>query len=751
MASASSTSPEAAATVSAASGSGITNGASSRTPLVNRRSNPIISTEDDEIVDEVVEVNSSGSPNYLQKQQQQQYVNNKAQNSSFDIDASITRLRGSGYLASAASLSTPTDVFAAGCTLLQLCAIGNLSSVIEYINKSFPNVNFQDYDRRTALHVAASEGHLPVVKYLIAQGAKINRTDRWGGSPLDDSHRHQHTDVARYLRAHGARTGSLNLLSRLITAAAAGDLEEVTMLCADSKVLDLSSSRGGRGVGGGIGSSAMSRIGSTSKLSEISTSLGRVARMGGGGGGGKSPLSTPLDGSSPSAATAAAAEPVVDINEGDYDKRTALHVAAGGGHVDVVLYLCKQGANVNVEDQWGGRPLDDALEKGHDKVVEILRQFGAKTKASTSTRMVSSRSVFGSTTGAAATGSTHDSMIDDDPNFSVDFSELEMIERIGSGAFGEIYKCRWRGILVAAKCIKASKIQKEWLLKNRTGMSSKDRRANRLDAIKQTAITDEEKQLALEDFRKETSILRRLRHPNIVMMLAYSHSDDVEVMISEICKCSLLDIFNANKISNSQIPKRTQIIYAQQLAQGMNHLHKSHPPIIHRDLKPANLLVDFSGTLKIADFGLAKIRPNPEQIESEVFMMTGETGSYRFMAPEVFRHETYTESVDIYSYSMIFYHILLGLAPWAGFSGLDAVTKAAMDGERPLIPRNIDERLSTLLKRCWDESPRARPSFEEIIKCLNLYSHDVFKTDDREVQMTSPSLSDKGCRGCVIS
>ena len=198
------------------------------------------------------------------------------------------------------------------------------------------------------------------------------------------------------------------------------------------------------------------------------------------------------------------------------------------------------------------------------------------------------------------------------------------------------------------------------------------------------------------------------------------------------------------------MPKRTQIIYAQQLAQGMNHLHKSHPPIIHRDLKPANLLIDFNGTLKIADFGLAKIRPNPEQIESEVFLMTGETGSYRFMAPEVFRHEDYTETVDIYSYSMIFYHILLGNAPWAGLSGLDAVTKAAMDGERPLVPRHIDERLSTLLKRCWDESPRARPSFDEIIKCLNVYSHDVFKTDDRQVQMTPPSLSESGCR-CVIS
>ena len=67
--------------------------------------------------------------------------------------------------------------------------------------------------------------------------------------------------------------------------------------------------------------------------------------------------------------------------------------------------------------------------------------------------------------------------------------------------------------------------------------------------------------------------------------------------------------------------------------------------------------------------------------------------------------------------------------------GLDAVTKAAIDGKRPLIAQNVDEQLSSLLKRCWDENPKARPSFEEIITCLNIYSHDVFKSKDKEVQM----------------
>ena len=66
---------------------------------------------------------------------------------------------------------------------------------------------------------------------------------------------------------------------------------------------------------------------------------------------------------------------------------------------------------------------------------------------------------------------------------------------------------------------------------------------------------------------------------------------------------------------------------------------------------------------------------------------------------EVFRHEDYTETVDVYSYAMIFFYMLRSTPPWAGLSGLDAVTAAAVDGERPLIPRNVDERLTTLMKR----------------------------------------------------
>lgn len=90
--------------------------------------------------------------------------------------------------------------------------------------------------------------------------------------------------------------------------------------------------------------------------------------------------------------------------------------------------------------------------------------------------------------------------------------------------------------------------------------------------------------------------------------------------------------------------------------------------------------------------------------------------------------------------------MLRGVAPWHGLSGVDAATKAAMDGERPVIPRDVDARLAILLKTCWDEDPKARPSFEDIVQSLAIYSHDVYQTDDREVALPK---AESNC-ACVI-
>jgi serine/threonine protein kinase len=530
----------------------------------------------------------------------------------------------------------PADEFAEGCKLLQAAALGNLRAVDHILQANAKFINFRDYDRRTALHVAASEGHLEICRHLIEKGAKINRSDRWGGSPLDDATRHRHRELITYLRSLGGVPGSANKSANFIKAAADGDRDEVEMLLTSGDI---------------------------------------------------------------------------DVDEGDYDKRTALHLAAGEGNDDIVELLCQHNANVNVEDRWGNRPLDDAESANNTASARILRRYGA-------------------TAGRRRKYDLGDSSTRrrEMANLEVNFDELTMIDRIGKGSFGEIYKCRWRGTLVAAKCIRTAKVQKEWAIKQAMDQVHEggdvDEAINEID---QAEMSDNAKAEALADFRQEISILKSLRHPNIVLLLVYSATENLEVMISELMKCSLLDIFKAHIVNGTKMKKKDKFVYALQLAQGMMYLHTCKPPIVHRDLKPANLLIDHSGVLKVADFGLSKVRPDPKKSDRDSFLMTGETGSYRFMAPEVFLHKHYNETVDIYSYGMILFYLLDGRPPWPFDNGMVAVKKASEEGDRPPIPRSWDSRLQVLLQECWDENPSNRPPFRQILSTLQQYRESEFK------------------------
>jgi ankyrin repeat protein len=254
---------------------------------------------------------------------------------------------GDGSVAFRRDLNMPANEFAEGCKLLQASALGKKVDMEAILQKRPRFVEFRDYDRRTAMHVAASEGHLEVCKFLVKRGARINRSDRWGGSPLDDAQRHRHKEVAQYLRALGATTGSASRATNFIKAAAEGDADEVEMLLMTGEV---------------------------------------------------------------------------DVNEGDYDKRTALHLAAGEGNVAIVRLLCKHKANVNIEDRWGNRPLDDAVTGKQKECAELLKEHGAKhgfRKAELGDSTNRRREIA---------------------NLEVKFEDLEMVDKLGKGSFGEIYR-----------------------------------------------------------------------------------------------------------------------------------------------------------------------------------------------------------------------------------------------------------------------------------------------------------------------
>jgi hypothetical protein len=134
---------------------------------------------------------------------------------------------GKGYKTKQSELDD-VERYVAGCMLLRHVARGEREQARKLCTDDARLVNYRDYDRRTALHLAASEGRLGIVEDLLEAGARPNRSDRWGGSPLDDALRHRHHAVASELRKRGARLGAgVDYGAQIIAAAAAGDVRAV--------------------------------------------------------------------------------------------------------------------------------------------------------------------------------------------------------------------------------------------------------------------------------------------------------------------------------------------------------------------------------------------------------------------------------------------------------------------------------------------------------------------------------------------
>ncbi len=564
------------------------------------------------------------------------------------------------------------EEFTAGCALLRACAEDNVVRVRELLAQSNNSlVAFKDYDRRTALHVAASEGKTELVVLLLDAGANPNPSDRWGGSPLDDATRCRYPEVAELLRQRGGRAGVGDQSAALLEAVGLGNLELVNSLLAD--------------------------------------------------------------GANPRAI--------------DYDSRSPLHLAARDGHKDVVRALLAAKADPNDADRWNQTPLEYARHKGNSACAKLLMEAGAAVQ------VLSARSGPSSPDVKEGLLLKEDAMV-------VDWTDVEVLEKIGAGAFGDIFKCRWRGTLVAAKLIKSFEHS------THSGALLGD-----LSCKLSGTTPPPDRAAAIADFKVEIGLLGQLRHPNVCLLLGYSLTSRHEVMISELMKCSLLDVMKAMAGNGTPLPHRRAIKYAIQFAQGMNYLHTCKPPILHRDLKPANLLLDFSDTLKVADFGLAKLRPEPASLiggeESthggspsaahpyaydtdgryQPYVMTGETGSYRYMAPEVYRHEPYGRPVDVYSFSLVFFFMIYGLPPWPETDDTRAVRLAALEGDRPRIPRSWDKAIAQLLRASWADDPAARPSFAAVLEELNKYHVAEFKTS---YESSIGSGAGGSCGACAL-
>jgi len=275
--------------------------------------------------------------------------------------------------------------------------------------------------------------------------------------------------------------------------------------------------------------------------------------------------------------------------------------------------------------------------------------------------------------------------------WEIPYEELTLGAKLGEGAFGIVYKAKWRGTAVAVKELKYQNLNEE----------------------------------VLEEFRKEISILGKLRHPNVVLFMGACTEAPHLCMITEFLAGGNLFELLHERPSETLPPLPLLIQMGWQTALGLNYLHLTKPQqILHRDLKTMNLLLDSYGNIKICDFGLSCVKSKNETVTETV-------GSPFWMAPEVLQGKQYGEAADVYSFGVCFYEMLTGHIPFSEQvndvdpNSLQKALRAICLGKRADIPSHLDPRLRKLIEASWANDPNKRPPFSEICDTLEKIHNDL--------------------------
>ncbi|XP_062163681.1 serine/threonine-protein kinase STY46-like isoform X4 [Alnus glutinosa] len=233
------------------------------------------------------------------------------------------------------------------------------------------------------------------------------------------------------------------------------------------------------------------------------------------------------------------------------------------------------------------------------------------------------------------------------------------------------------------------------------------------------------------EFAQEAYIMRNFRHKNVIQFIGACTSPPGLCLVTEYMSGGSMYDFLHKQKSVLTLPSLIRV--AIDVSEGMNYLHQNN--IIHRDLKAANLLIDGNGVVKVADFGVARM-----QAQSGV--MTAETGTYRWMAPELIEHKAYDHKVDVFSFGVLLWELLTRKLPYEHLTPLQAAVGVVQKGLRPTIPADTHPKLVELLERCWQQDPSLRPEFSEIVQILQHMAKMVEdERMDRQKRKSSRRLS----------
>ncbi|XP_026446234.1 probable serine/threonine-protein kinase DDB_G0282963 [Papaver somniferum] len=285
-----------------------------------------------------------------------------------------------------------------------------------------------------------------------------------------------------------------------------------------------------------------------------------------------------------------------------------------------------------------------------------------------------------STSSVSSSGSTSSTAIQkvdmeiDCLDYEILWEDLLIGEQIGQGSCGTVYHGLWYGSDVAVKVFSKQEYSDDVIL----------------------------------SFRQEVSLMKRLRHPNIVLFMGAVTSPQRLCIVTEFLPRGSL--FRLLQRGTAKLDWRRRINMALDIARGMNYLHHCNPPIIHRDLKSSNLLVDKNWTVKVGDFGLSRLKR-----ETYLTTRTGK-GTPQWMAPEVLRNEPSDEKSDVYSYGIILWELVTEKIPWENLNSMQVIGAVGFMNQRLDIPNDLDPQWLSIMESCWHSEPQHRPTFQELLE-----------------------------------
>jgi serine/threonine protein kinase len=257
----------------------------------------------------------------------------------------------------------------------------------------------------------------------------------------------------------------------------------------------------------------------------------------------------------------------------------------------------------------------------------------------------------------------------------------EVIEPLGAGGMGEVYRAR-------------------------------DTTLDRDVAIKilpESLAQDPER---LSRFAREAKTLAALNHPNIAIIHGFEQTQSVQALVMEMVPGPTL----AERIADGRIPLDEALPIARQMAEALEAAHGQG--IIHRDLKPANVKLRPDGTVKVLDFGLAKVEL-PTDVSSKVSRSPTITspmtqaglilGTAAYMAPEQARGKPVDTRADVWAFGVVLFEMLAGRRPFDGDDISDAL--ASILKSEPAwqaLPAELPPPIGRLLRRCLQKDRRER-------------------------------------------